>query len=1407
MNGDLSLNQKIASALSPLVGMKPSQLGEENLKKIFLKLQDMIRIGMEPEKLQQVGAVLRVIAQEEQKAHPSFFQIMNVFESRVDKSSGLSPSLYPFFIHLSEQYDFAVKEFNRKKGVVCHLLGIDLNDPSLRSNEVDNLIFLLKEGNDLETLAGKCFGCLPHWVNGHDTILLFGKIASLEGENQDETIKLLEQILVTSNPQAIDIEPFFNLISSIAPKEKLKPFIDAIFTQERPNFLSEGVKILALCAKYADNPSVCSFLPLMLQKQENITSIEWERVAQILSNIPNSLLAKKIFSLFSAQDKATSCLIKEPYVAAAMLVKLTECCNEVNIEGVLSIINSMLIVRSEEDLEHLQDSFCRAIECLSQIPNANEIIQENFIHHFCRLYQESFHVLPPDEQSQMIAHFAKMDKQQRVDVLEGITSLIPGVYIDCETIERLGKIKPFLEFIETILPCFIDVSSIEEKQKMLEVFSKEEDLQKVARVVQDFQRIAKDRAFFSLPAKALLELFQAQDVEWRHFLIEELSSLQQMSSDEMIGVLSCLQPLHSCVSKGIYACKLCKKFFSEYGFVSIKFMQAIAVLSMEEVHSFEHYLDKLFSFYPRSGFGEEKKFIAEALLDALPSSYQMFTNLFEHIIVESVVSEGGKTIDRLVGFAQNISHEDYEKIFKAYIRGLPTEQSKLELLEAYLENPVESWEEILKVMEKIEVTRDLYNPKLLIEEIIALSKQHPYEDLLNISLPWSGLSLPNLTIERKILMLRRLLSLFSDNKSHLIPQLKKVFTGIENKDLPQFIDDFFLITEKMDYETFLLEKTRFMSDYLIISQPLVMKLLIAAAEYRLTKSLEHILVNIGKLHLNELDLISQIARYFHQNYSEAQIKEIWKGLLSNGAPTSHLSHLILKVFIAAVEEDPNKAVDYAKVALATNTMIGVGNLWPFTIKGKYKHHLSVLAPIFLRMSWDFSSEPTFESELLDRFIASAFNEIDRLFERGVTENREKNIGLTRGVLDFLSANQNFLSEEARQVLQSQRSLVDQIENIYAFYDELKEFSEKPLSAVDCQFTVSPNMTAEFNPNAFVEIMQSKVVPYGELPLIDPDILGKVFDRMQERFKDLGIINIQHYLRSRGVIGREDSLAELEDNIKSPNKEIYKASHIGIPVDEVERKQAAPAHVEKVFTILKEVMDLSDELEPKEVVSAKEYRVLLIASFLRNCPTGQKEGLFQLNLFLDQYRDKQTPKAFLSEELGVEASALDKEEQVVQKEKFIETYLRSTFALQPSIVYELMTNDNPFMRELVSNDQYFTQIVHQSTYLKNLLGKSLGLEQSITFDPYINCISPILRGMTKQEVMKIFCKHYGPRFFAGIKEALNVALTSNYEEVFNEINSIIDHVEETMWSEDYKQLTDEGVAALLRGLQILRPNGD
>ena len=138
----------------------------------------------------------------------------------------------------------------------------------------------------------------------------------------------------------------------------------------------------------------------------------------------------------------------------------------------------------------------------------------------------------------------------------------------------------------------------------------------------------------------------------------------------------------------------------------------------------------------------------------------------------------------------------------------------------------------------------------------------------------------------------------------------------------------------------------------------------------------------------------------------------------------------------------------------------------------------------------------------------------------------------------------------------------------------------------------------------------------------------------------------------------------------------------------------------------------------------------------------------------------------------------------------------------------MTSNNAFTQELLSKDPYYVkQMVHQTSYLKNLLGQNLGLQNSLYLDRYIGCIDPELVNKSKEEVVEIFFKHYGPLFFTGVKEALNTALSKNPIQVFNEINSIIPHVEENMWSEDFKQLTDEGVAALLRGLQILESNSE
>ncbi|MCH9608987.1 MAG: hypothetical protein S4CHLAM45_02720 [Chlamydiales bacterium] len=73
--------------------------------------------------------------------------------------------------------------------------------------------------------------------------------------------------------------------------------------------------------------------------------------------------------------------------------------------------------------------------------------------------------------------------------------------------------------------------------------------------------------------------------------------------------------------------------------------------------------------------------------------------------------------------------------------------------------------------------------------------------------------------------------------------------------------------------------------------------------------------------------------------------------------------------------------------------------------------------------------------------------------------------------------------------------------------------------------------------------------------------------------------------------------------------------------------------------------------------------------------------------------------------------------------------------------------NALMKELIGKDNEISQAVHQALYLKNLIGKSVGLAHEIRFDPHTGVVYDSLLTKTPQEALEVFYKYVTPEAFA------------------------------------------------------------
>ncbi len=173
----------------------------------------------------------------------------------------------------------------------------------------------------------------------------------------------------------------------------------------------------------------------------------------------------------------------------------------------------------------------------------------------------------------------------------------------------------------------------------------------------------------------------------------------------------------------------------------------------------------------------------------------------------------------------------------------------------------------------------------------------------------------------------------------------------------------------------------------------------------------------------------------------------------------------------------------------------------------------------------------------------------------------------------------------------------------------------------------------------------------------------------------------------------------------------------------EDDQAATTEYLHAYAVIKFILEASDAINLSTGLSVQEEMLLHMLSSIQNCSTGKSEGFAEFYGNLPaQYR------------YGAAQSGSRKEKAIA--------YLHS--AVQ-SILSSLLTDLGPMVKELI-NSNTDSQFVHTRKYLKNLIGKRVGLDWTIAFDLYPSCINSTLKNRTLENVLSIFYQYFTPKFF-------------------------------------------------------------
>lgn len=299
-------------------------------------------------------------------------------------------------------------------------------------------------------------------------------------------------------------------------------------------------------------------------------------------------------------------------------------------------------------------------------------------------------------------------------------------------------------------------------------------------------------------------------------------------------------------------------------------------------------------------------------------------------------------------------------------------------------------------------------------------------------------------------------------------------------------------------------------------------------------------------------------------------------------------------------------------------------------------------------------------------------------------------------------------------------------NPYRLYQELKKASEEdfiPVTApaVNKQFTLQfttpsgePFSTEQLeslslNINALREkAVEKKGFTFGDLPQgVAPDSLNKLFESLNERLDHLTPKKreqAEQYIQENYNCSRQ----ELEDNILEKPLIPGLLSLKGAPGDPIENSAVY------LYATMKAILDSSTEVGKDSPLSPQETLLLSFSGAIRECSTGQRDGITGFyNLLPVNYR--LTGRAV---ELGYKDIVNNLMEKSVQK-----------------VLGDVFLGDD-LSRTLVGKAD-IEQAAHQTLYLQNRYSRQVGFQHRINFDPYTGVLYDEIIDAKPADALKLF----------------------------------------------------------------------
>ncbi len=347
-------------------------------------------------------------------------------------------------------------------------------------------------------------------------------------------------------------------------------------------------------------------------------------------------------------------------------------------------------------------------------------------------------------------------------------------------------------------------------------------------------------------------------------------------------------------------------------------------------------------------------------------------------------------------------------------------------------------------------------------------------------------------------------------------------------------------------------------------------------------------------------------------------------------------------------------------------------------------------------------------------------------------------------------------------------------NPYRLFMLHKQRASEPLPSVNPSSEVIDGKSFSLNPQGFQEnAILATPITFAQLPKnVGPDDVRKLFAALEARLEHMEP-------QEREAAGQciqgatESSFQSLQTNFAD---DAYLNSLLAIPRGKPE--ETVPADAARFFAIVSFISSQSNIVNPGQLLSPQEEVLLKMSASIQACKKGKSEGVaLAYNTLEPSFRyDKvqaggENAKTYLA--------------KVVQEE-----------------LSNALSADNPMMRELTGSSGSISQLAHETIYLKNFIGRAIGLPHPLEFDPYTGVISIDLKRDLK-DTLEIFYKHMTPKALAAAlkkqvdrelyknKTAANPAGTFD-KEFFGKLNAFLGNALGN-WDMDEDEMEVEGLS--------------